>query len=145
LTLGGILLSKARAWAYPISISQQAELQILNDQIEAEKIQWRVAWGKKAARSFQARLKLWCDYLDETIDKPEANADRYSYEVERRVMLHLLSPEAENLPQAHRDMLAALDVRLRGVFHSGEFIWDPQIRSGFPEEEFWYLYGTLVS
>jgi hypothetical protein len=99
LTLGGILLSRARAWAYPKSFSQQAELQNLDEQIEAVKVHWRVAWGKKASQSFQARLKLWRDYLDETIDKPEANADRYAYEVERRVMLHLLSPDTENLPQ----------------------------------------------
>ena len=145
LTLGGILLARTRAWAYPKSLSHQAELQNLDEQIEAEKNHWRVAWGKKASRSFQARLKLWGDYLDETIDKPVANADRFAYEVERRVMLHLLSPETENLPQAYRDMLAALDLRLRGVFHAGEFIWYPQISSGFPTEEYWYLYGTLLS
>ena len=144
LTLGGMLLARTRAWAYPLSLSQQAELQYLDEQIEAVKTQWRVAWGKKASRSIQARLKLWRDYLDETIEKPGANADRYAYEVERRVMLHLLSPEVEDLPQAYRDMLTALDLRLRGAFQVGEFIWDPQITAGFPVEEYWYLFGTLA-
>ncbi|MCJ7661917.1 MAG: hypothetical protein MUO67_22455, partial [Anaerolineales bacterium] len=87
---------------------------------------------------------LWRDYLDETIENPEANADRYAYEVERRVMLHLLGPEVEDLPQAYRDMLAGLDLRLRSAFRAGEFIWDPQITAGFPVEEYWYLFGTLV-
>jgi len=144
LTLGGLLLARARAWAYPSSLSQQAELQNLDEQIEVGKTRWRVAWGKKATWSFQARLKLWRDYLDETIENPEANADRYAYEVERRVMLHLLGPEVEDLPQAYTDMLAGLDLRLRSAFRAGEFIWDPQITAGFPVEEYWYLFGTLA-
>ena len=144
LTLGGMLLARTRAWAYPLSLSQQVELQNLDEQIEVVKTRWRIAWGKKASRSFQARLKMWRDYLDETIEKPEANADRYAYEVERRVMLHLLSPEVEDLPQAYRDMIAALDLRLSGAFHAGEFIWDPQITAGFPVEEYWYLFGSLA-
>jgi len=59
-------------------------------------------------------------------------------------MLHLLSLEVEDLPYAYRDMLAALDLRLRGIFQAGEFIWDPQITAGFPVEEYWYLFGSLA-
>jgi hypothetical protein len=144
LTLGGLLLSRARAWALPVSPSQQIELQKLDEQIEAIRARWRVAWEKKAIQSFKARLDLWRNFLEEYKEKPETNANRYAYEVERRVMLSLLTPEIENLPQAYGDLLAALDMRLRRVLLPGGFIWDLQVASGFPADEYWYLYGTLA-
>lgn len=144
LTLGGLLIALKRAWALPLSVSQQSELRTLDRQIEAVKNQWRVAWEKKASRGFEARLKMWRDFLEEYKENPGANADRYDYEVERRVMLHLLSPEVEQLPQAYKDMVAGLDLRLRRALLPGDFIWDPQIASGFPADEYWYLYGSLA-
>lgn len=144
LTIGGLLIALKRAWALPLSVSQQSQLQSLDKQIEAIKSQWRVAWEKKAYRSYQARLKMWRDFLEEYKENPGTNADRYDYEVERRVMLHLLSSEVEQLPQAYKDMLAGLDFRLRRVLLPGDFIWDSQVSSGFPADEYWYLYGSLA-
>jgi hypothetical protein len=143
LTLGGLLLARERARALPLSSSQQTELQTLDEQIEAAKTRWRFAWGKKATQSFQARLDLWRNFLEDYKEKPENNANRYSYEVERRVMLHLLTPEIMELQQAYRDMLAGLDMRLRRMLRPGDFIWDPQIASGFPADEYWYLYVSI--
>lgn len=144
LTLGGLLLARKRAWALPLSLTQQTELQYLDDQIEAARTHWRIAWGKKATQSFQARLNLWRNFLGDYKQKPETNANRYTYEVERRVMLALLKPDIEELQQAYKDMLAGLDMRLRGLLLPGDFIWDPQVASGFPADEYWYLYGVLA-
>ena len=144
LTLGNLLLARARLYALPLSISQQAEALIVDEQIADIKDHWQVAWMKKAKLSYEARFKLWRDFLQEYKEDPEATADRYVYEVERRVMLNLLSPEVEDIPQAYRDMLAGHDLRLRGAFQAGEFIWDPQMAAGFPVKEYWYLFGTLA-
>ena len=144
LTIGGLLIALKRASALPLSVSQQSELRTLENQIETVKNQWRIAWEKKASRGFKARLKMWRDFLEEFKEYPQANADRYDYEVERRVMLHLLSPEVGQLPQAYKDMVSGLDLRLRRALLPGDFIWDPQIASGFPADEYWYLYGSLA-
>jgi hypothetical protein len=81
--------------------------------------------------------------LQEYRENPENNADRYPYEVQRRVMLELLSPDAAQAPQAERDMLPSLDQLLRAVFIPGEFAWEIELQPGFPPDEFWYLYGRL--
>jgi hypothetical protein len=145
MTLGNLLLSRTRAWALPLSSSEQAEMRSLDQQIEAIRTHWRTAWGKKANEGFLARLNLWRNFLEDYKEHPQANVDRYAYEVERRVMLKLLSPETESLQQAYRDMLAGLDLRLKSSWVPGEFIWDAQLAPGFPPDEYWYLYGTLAS
>lgn len=143
LTLGGLLLSRTRARALPFSTTQDTQLQGLDEQIEATKLRWRAAWEKKTSQSFQARLNLWRNYLEDYKESPGANADRFTYEVERRVMLQLFTSEIETLSQPYHDMLTGLDNRLRSALLPGAFIWDSQFVSGFPEEEYWYLYGTL--
>lgn len=142
LTLGGLLLAQARLHArQDLSSVQRAELARLDEQINETRSHWRVAWGQKAAHELQARLKLWRDFLEEVRDNSEANIDRYTYEVQRRVMLHLLEPEAEAVPKGQFELLRAMDKMLSGVFVSGDFIWDHAYQPGFPADTFWYLYG----
>jgi hypothetical protein len=115
----------------------------LGSEIEAMQARWRVAWEKKAAREFHARLNLWRDYLEDYRANPERDADRYAYEVRRRVMLHLLEPFARDAPPAEFEMLRGLDLILQGSFISGRFIWDDWVESAFPALPYWYLYGRL--
>lgn len=104
---------------------------------------WRVAWERKAGRGFQARLRLWNSFLEDYRENPNANADRYRYEVERRVMLHLLMDEAEAIPEAEMDLLKDLDKVVRSALAPGDFIWGPELENGFPQEPYWYLYGQF--
>ncbi len=146
LTLGGLLLAQARLHArQDLSTVQRAELASLDEQIDETRARWRVAWGQKAAHELQSRLKLWGNFLDEYRDNPEANIDRYTYEVQRRVMLHLLEPDAEAVPEVQFELWRGMDKMLRGVFVSGDFIWDPVYQPGFPADTYWYLYGKPAS
>jgi hypothetical protein len=115
----------------------------MEEQLDATRSRWRVAWEGKAAREFHARLNLWRDFLEEYRENPGNNADRYSYEVQRRVMLQLLSPDAVEAPPAEVQMFHGLDQLLRAVFIPGDFIWEPDLATGFPQETFWYLFGRL--
>ena len=38
---------------------------------------------------------------------------------------------------------AAHDHRLRALFQPGEFVLDDRLKSIYPSEEFWYLYGGV--
>jgi hypothetical protein len=59
-------------------------------------------------------------------------------------MLQLLRPELpEELPE--REALSTLDSAVRSSLLSGDFIWEPALQSGFPREEYWFLYGELRS
>jgi len=143
LTLGGLLLARLRAHSSIKKSTQQVELEELSGQLNDLHTRWRVAWEGKASKEFPARLNLWKNFLEEYRANPETQYDRYTYEVTRRVMLHLLGAETENIPQAQRDLLASLDLLLHTIFISGDFIWDVTLTASFPQEQYWYLYGRI--
>jgi hypothetical protein len=143
LTLSGLLLSQARLHARPLDMAQRDELGRLDEQMDEVRSRWRVAWGNKAAHDFRARLNLWRDFIEEYRERPDANADRYGYEVHRRVMLHLLSSETPEIPDAEIELLKGLDSLLKAVFVPGNFVWEKQLAPGFPRDTYWYLYGHL--
>jgi hypothetical protein len=142
LTLGTMLLMLRKLEARVLIPDQKAEMERIEGQINRSQSQWKSAWEKKAGREFPARLTLWRNFMEEYRHDPENNADRYAYEVNRRVMLALLDLTAE--PQAAElELLGGLDRILRTVLVPGEFIWEEELARGFPAESFWYLYGLL--
>jgi len=143
LTLGGLLLSRARLTGYrktPALMDQVTELFSEMDRIHAK---WRVAWEKKAGHSFSVRLRMWRDFIDEYRNAPQDNADRYPYEVRLRTMLSLLISEGGPQLPAEEDLLTVLDAYIKPVLSTGGFIWETEVQAGFPKEVFWYLYGKL--
>lgn len=142
LTLGNLLLAEARLKARRPSLEQQVQLGEVLPRLEQLHSQWRVAWSKKAGQSIQNRLKMWADYLDEYSRAPEANADRYAYEVQRRVMLELLMADVKP-PEGVQELLGKLDSLVRTFLVQGDFIWEPELADGFPRGKYWYLYGRL--
>jgi hypothetical protein len=141
LTLGNLLLARARLSGRDLDPQQRAEFERLDQRLQEISKQWQVAWGQKAAREFSARLKLWRDFLDEYRKQPNANLDRYAYEVSRRVTLQLLSSETREIHEEEADLLHGLDELLRAVFIPGQFVWDMELKASFPKSTYWYLYG----
>lgn len=145
LTLSGLLLAQARLRSRSISLGDRSKQENLDAQLDEIHTRWRVAWDKKANREFRSRLNLWRDFLEEYRASQQNNSDRYAYEVSRRVMLHMLEPDAAGVPQVELDMLKGLDRILRAVLLPGGFVWEPELEQGFPTDPFWYLYGQLKS
>jgi hypothetical protein len=144
LTLGTLYLMLRKLEARRLPPQQQVELERLKGQIEQLRSRWRSVWEKKAGREFGARLTLWRNYMEDYRNDPENHADRYAYEINRRVMLALLEDETEP-EDAELEMLRGLDSILRAYFVPGEFTWEAELASGFPRDKFWYLYGHLRS
>lgn len=143
LTLGNIELSQQKARALASDQGQELLLERISNRVEQLRVKWRVAWEAKATREFRARLNLWSDFLDEYRDHPAGNYDRYAYEVNRRVILELLSDQAVEISEDEFKALDRLDQYLRMVLARGGFTWDEGLESGFPVDRFWYLYGDL--
>lgn len=143
MTLGAIMVSLRRARQTALTLSQRADIARIENEIETMRNRWRSAWGRKAQAEYRARLNLWRDFLEDYRNHPDANYDRFAYEVTRRVMLDLLSPEANELPQADSQMLSGLDAILQAFFRPGNFVWDEPLEPAFPQKIFWYLYGNL--
>lgn len=143
LTLGNLLLSHQRARATAQTPNQRAEFDRLMAVLGAIRAHWRVAMAKKAEAEFHARLILWRDFLEEYRKTPSANYNRYSYEVNRRVILDLLGRETYDLPQAETELLDSLDKLLKSILVMSGFIWEPELIAAFSVDRFWYLYGYL--
>ena len=136
LTIGGLLLAQARLEA------RGERIESLVAQLDGVRSKWRVAWETKAGREVGARMRLWSNYLAEYRHNPENHADAYPHEVRYRVMLHLLSAELPK-PPAESESLSQLDDMLRARLIAGDFIWEAELRAGFPRAVYWYLYGKL--
>ncbi len=143
LTLGWLLLTRQRLQALAQLSAERTELERLVQKLDTLRAHWRTAWGTKAQLEFRARLNLWRDFLEEYRADPAANSDRYSYEVNRRLLLELLAAEAGQLPDAEQAALFGLDEWLRVILVPGAFIWEPLLKSSFPSPTYWYLYGNL--
>jgi hypothetical protein len=142
LTLGALLLAERRLKAYPQA--QEALVQQVTSAIEQLRTKWRVMWEKKAVRSYSVRLRMWSEFLDDYRSGPQDNADRYEYEVRLRAMLEQLQIEGGGKPQAEVKMLLGLDRYLKSMLMPGDFIWEPEVQSGFHKGIYWYLYGELL-
>ncbi len=143
LTLDGLLLARARLFAYQVTSQQQERVERINQELELVRSKWRSAWQKKAAECYRVRLRLWQDFLEEYQDNPVDNTNRYSYAVGYRVMLDLIQGDLRQQNTAEEVILASLDEYLKSVIVPEEFIWEGAIQAGFPPERYWYLYGKL--
>ncbi len=143
LTLGGVLLSRARIQARKLSASQRARKNSVENELNHNRVKWRSAWGNKAKEEFRSRLDLWRNFVEEFRLDPSENYDRYSYEVSRRVMLQLLEKDAIDIPISQQQMLTGLDRILSGLMIPGDFVWDAELAPGFPPESYPYLYRVL--
>ncbi len=143
LTLSAMLLAQTRLEAYKLEGEEKYERQKIDRELDRLGTRWRVAWERKATEEFRARLKLWGSFMNEYRLRPEDHSDRYAYEVSRRVMLELLTPDAQAVPKVEVELLGHLDAFLRGVLITGKFIWEVEIMDAFPEKVYWYLYGRL--
>jgi hypothetical protein len=142
VTLGNLLLSNKRLQAQPLIGERKAEFERVKERLKGIKSEWRVAWGNKASREYSARLTLWRDFIEEYRKKPEANIDRYPYEITRRVVLDLLKDEVEEVKDEERELLTLLDEILSAVLTPGSFVWEDYLQREFPKDRYWYLYGT---
>ncbi|MDO9349234.1 MAG: hypothetical protein Q7T47_08095, partial [Anaerolineales bacterium] len=116
----------------------------LEGKMDAVRTKWRSAWERKAGREVHARLDLWRNYLSDCRDSPENYADAYPQEVQWRVMLQLLSGEFSS-PPPELEALSGLDTIVKSRWLPGEFIWDADLITGFPQQDYWFLYGKLKS
>ena len=144
LTIGGLLLARARLQARLTAPAAQASLIALEGQLDTVRSKWRSAWERKASREVHARFDLWHNYLADFRQSPDNHADAYPQEVQWRVMLQLLSGEFPWSP-GEQDALSSLDTVLKSYWLPGEFIWEADLMTGFPQQEYWFLYGKLNS
>lgn len=143
LTIANLLLANANLKAYnnenQLSPPEKTTYARLERELDAIHHKWAVAWQQKAAHEYESRLRQWLNYLNELKEDLENNAPYYHTEVRNRVLLELLK---ESAPKAVEPDISDIDAVVRAKLTPGEFIWDAALQSAFPQEQYWFLYGT---
>jgi len=137
LTLGGLLLSVHR-------IQSRGQLQQIREEdmlIATTAQHWKTAWLKKIEREINTRTRTWVNYLGNLKENPHQEIDYYPYEVRMRVILELLFDRNPDLIDDYKAKFKEVDFWLKNVFSTGSFIWEGDLKGGFPEPHYWYLYG----
>lgn len=127
LTPGGLLLVRARLRGWRVT-----GLDALDARLDGIRSAWRSAWDGKTRREVHARSGRWHETLSEHRKNPRGVARLYPQDVRQRAMLTLLGESSD-----------PMDGYLKSMFVPGPFVWNPQLQGGFPQTEFWFLYGSL--
>jgi hypothetical protein len=143
MTLDGMLLAGARLIKRRASMDKQIQVEQALSELDIIRIKWRVAWEGKAEKCFHIRERMWRNFIQEYQDNPQENADRYPYEVRIRVKLELLKNEISRPSILNESLLGEMDGYLRNILVGEGFIWEVEVQAGFPESEYWFLYGKL--
>jgi len=133
LTIGNILFEIRVVSAYDRTASRSYE-----DRISSARFRWAVNWVKKAEREYANRLKLWTDFLNESVKDGQIPAAYLKTNARHRAILTILDEQVD-LSEA-KQTLALSDAILRSKMKNRGFIWDPTLQAAFPRDEFWYLY-----
>jgi hypothetical protein len=142
LTLGNVLVTLARLQAITWSGEEAQRLDQFQDQVNDIRQRWRSNWILKAEKEFPARLNLWQTCIRDWAAGEEHTLTGYRHQVRWRVILHLLCDEP-SMRYHEETMLTGLDSRLRQISHTGPFVWEKELETGFPKSIYWYLYLSI--
>ncbi|HLC03105.1 MAG TPA: hypothetical protein VJK02_08720 [Anaerolineales bacterium] len=146
LSLGALLLALAelRAAEADVDPAGRDAGQAVKREFDRIRQKWAVALEHKALSESSQRLSIWRAYLQDLSDARADPAD-YPREVRQRVVLARLLEVARQSPDSRTAIgsLAEWDSILRGLLIPGGFIWDARLKDVYPEEDFWFLYGTI--
>jgi hypothetical protein len=146
LTIGVVLFMLKRVKARGLSGEMAVECGDYETHIFQAKIHNERSWLKKVGQDLGNRARLWGAFLEEYRGDPLAAINTYPNQVVHRSILQLLWEEQDPgslLVAPFQFMLQTLDTGLKSIFEPGDFIWEPDIKPGFPEKIYWYLYGSL--
>jgi hypothetical protein len=146
LTIGVVLFMLKRSKARELNEKQAAERDDYETRIFQSRIHNERAWMKKAGQDLGNRMRLWGGFLDGYHKDPQAMISTYPNQVSQRAILQSLWEEQDTgslLIAPLQMMLQSLDAALKMIFEPGEFMWEPELVKGFPQDRYWFLYGSL--
>lgn len=138
LSLGNSLLSAHIVKSGLVSNSQD----LLGSLAELQK-EWLLAWGKKAEREFNYRIKLWGRALDHIENSQNAAQSSLNSQIRARTVLELLQAHIGEKSLGQLGDLNVFDARFKQLTQEAPFVWASELISAFGPERFWFLYRKL--
>ena len=145
VTIGGLLLrlSRLQRLESQMSSSQMAtltEIEALHD-ITRERLTGR--YHEKVVNEAGSRLRALEAFFADCEDDPEACADSYLPEAQRRTIVEEIvrALKKYNLPVIDLDdTLRRRDMTLRRYTKPAPFVWSTDLQAVYPQEAYWWLY-----
>lgn len=140
LTVGALVmrLRRLEALRTQMNADQQEQLEGLLKQHEAVREEWRAHYEKKVLREVDSRLNSISQYFK------DENRSAFAPEQLKRTIVQELLSVMDDLNLVSEDIdnkLRYVDNRLGGIaLVKGDFAWDPQLESIYPENSYWWLY-----
>lgn len=143
MTVGGLLLRlhQLEGLQSSLSTAQQTQLVETRQKFEAMRYEWRTHYEKKVLLELKSRAETALNYLQDA----DVVGD-WSNQVEKRTMMADLLNEAnsQNIPITAelKALVSEVDSQLRRHLKIGEFYWDERLVNGYPQDTYWWLYGS---
>lgn len=107
-----------------------------------------VRFEHHAHEEMDARYRQWREYLRDVNRSGDEYAAYYATSVEPRAMLEALLTQFRlppyQLNSTVPERLATLDKSLRARWRSGHFVWPEEWQPAYPQDQYWWLYGTPI-
>ena len=144
LTLGALLeaLTRAAAAQNDLTPDQHQELTAASAQHERIRAAHPALYVNKAIHELHSRLQAWKADLDDSSRKTQSF---YAQDVHVRAKVYLLEKAlGSDVPIELQLERARIDQDWFELFVPGSFVWDARLKTAFPDDACWWLYGHLL-
>ena len=126
-----------------LTTAQADRVRELVDSSEQTARRYPSLYRQKLARELKSQIDSWRWFLQDCRDDPVRCQDDYRFEVRIRTRIALLCDElSDYAPPDQIARLQQLDRDLQDILVPGEFILDHSRRDRYPQDRYWWLYGS---
>jgi hypothetical protein len=103
----------------------------------------RTRFHARLQREMKARLDSLKWFLDDCGQDIQRCRTEFPFEMRNRQRIEEgLKELGGDLPEDLKKYLQSIDQRIRMFSHATDFIWDERVKTVFPRQPYWYLYGA---
>jgi hypothetical protein len=139
LSAGGVMLAQKRLQ----SANMEGEGVESWQQIAQVRDHWQAAWANKCQQEFRMRMRLWGDFILGLAHDGNEPSSAYRHQVRNRVIMQLIEDTHPEKVAEFEESIQRKDKLLIKYSAENDFIWDYEVKDGFPIEKFWYLYRVM--
>ena len=111
--------------------------------IDAIRFHWQVAWTNKCQQEIKMRMRLWGDFILGLAHDGNEPSSAYRHQVRNRVIMQLIEDAHPDKVSEFAESIQRKDKLLVKYSKENDFIWEAELKDGFPIDKYWYLYRVM--
>ena len=150
MAIGALLLRRRRLTHLRAKLKRADGIRLDAALAEHDDLQreWTLHYEQKLQREVPSRLRVMTGFFRECGENPRDCAGAYPVEALRRTIVGEILLAMNNFGYEKSEVITSVrsaDQALRRLLHAGEFIWSPQLAPVYPQDDFWWLYGSPLA